>query len=88
MSAIAEWSHPGSSLIASHHLAGLLDKIVELLPAFGVEHLLPVDRGETPDNRELEKRIDLLTKDFEVMQANLDATLNALQASAAERDAR
>ena len=43
--------------------------------------------GDEPDNRELEKRIELLMKDFEVMQANVNSTLNEMRAEMANRDA-
>ncbi len=38
-----------------------------------------------PDSRELENRIELLKKDFKLMEANVDKTLNAMRKEAAER---
>ena len=37
--------------------------------------------NEEPDNRELAKRFELLKKDYEIMQANIDNTLNTMQAN-------
>ena len=34
---------------------------------------------QVPDNRELEKRIELLKKDFDIMEANVNSTLNAMR---------
>ena len=34
-----------------------------------------------PDNRELAKRFELLKKDFETMQANVNSTLNEMRAN-------
>ena len=36
---------------------------------------------DPPDNRELAKRFDLLKKDFEIMQANVNSTLNEMRAN-------
>ncbi len=36
---------------------------------------------EAPDSRELEKRIELLGKDFEIMQADVNSTLNEMRAN-------
>ena len=36
---------------------------------------------DAPDNRELAKRFDLLKKDFEIMQANVNSTLNEMRAN-------
>ncbi len=35
---------------------------------------------EEPDNQELEQRIELLKKDFEIMEANIDGSLKTLRA--------
>ncbi len=35
--------------------------------------------NKDPDNRELEKRIELLKKDFDIMEANVNSTLNAMR---------
>ena len=43
--------------------------------------------GDLPDSRELAKRFDLLKKDFEIMQANVNSTLNEMRAEIAKRDA-
>jgi len=43
--------------------------------------------GGTPDNREPEKRFEFLKKDFEIMQANVNSTLNEMPAEMAQRDA-
>ncbi|MCY4168008.1 MAG: hypothetical protein OXD36_00655 [Rhodobacter sp.] len=37
--------------------------------------------GDAPDSRELAKRFDLLKKDFEIMQANVNSTLNEMRAN-------
>ncbi len=42
--------------------------------------------SDEPDNRELAKRFELLKKDFEIMQANLNSTLNEMRAEADRRD--
>ena len=44
--------------------------------------------SEAPDNRELGKRFALLKKDFEVMQANVNSTLNEMRAESARRETR
>ena len=36
---------------------------------------------DAPDSRELAKRFDLLKKDFEIMQANVNSTLNEMRAN-------
>ena len=36
---------------------------------------------------EVERQIELLKKDNEIMQANIDATLNSMRAEASKRDA-
>ena len=36
---------------------------------------------DPPDSRELAKRFDLLKKDFEIMQANVNSTLNEMRAN-------
>ena len=43
--------------------------------------------GDAPDSREPAKRFDLLKKDFEIMQANVNSTLNEMRAEMAQRDA-
>ena len=42
---------------------------------------------DAPDSRELAKRFDLLKKDFEIMQANVNSTLNEMRTEMAQRDA-
>ena len=42
---------------------------------------------DPPDSRELAKRFDLLKKDFEIMQANVNSTLNEMRTEMAQRDA-
>ncbi len=44
--------------------------------------------SDEPDNRELAKRFELLKKDFEVMQANVNSTLNEMRAESARRETR
>ncbi|MCY4141690.1 MAG: hypothetical protein OXF56_25925 [Rhodobacteraceae bacterium] len=44
--------------------------------------------SDEPDNRELAKRFELLKKDFEIMQANVNSTLNEMRAEAAKRETR
>ncbi len=44
--------------------------------------------SEAPDNRELGKQFALLKKDFEVMQANVNSTLNEMRAESAKRETR
>ena len=39
---------------------------------------------EEPDNRELEKRIELLKKDIKIMEANIDKTLEAMRTDIAQ----
>ncbi len=39
-----------------------------------------------PDNRELDKRIELLRNDYEIMKTDINATLKEMQADAAKRD--
>ncbi len=40
---------------------------------------------EEPDNRALEQRIELQKKDFKIMEANVEKTLNAMRKEASER---
>ncbi|MXW87443.1 MAG: hypothetical protein F4103_10070 [Boseongicola sp. SB0673_bin_14] len=44
--------------------------------------------SDEPDSRELAKRFELLKKDFEVMQANVNSTLNEMRAESARRETR
>ena len=37
------------------------------------------DNNNNTDNRELVHQIELLKKDYEIMQANVDSTLNAMR---------
>ncbi len=41
-----------------------------------------------PDNRELDKRIELLRKDYEIMKTDINGTLKEIQADAAKREIR
>ena len=43
------------------------------------EFLYYLVMNKDPDNRELEKRIELLKKDFDIMEANVNSTLNAMR---------
>lgn len=44
------------------------------------------DMNEGPGNRELDKRIELLKKDYQIMKTDMNATLKEMQADAAKRD--
>lgn len=44
------------------------------------------DRNEGPGNRELDKRIELLKKDYQIMKTDMNAALKEMQADAAKRD--
>ena len=44
--------------------------------------------GGAPDIQELAKRFELLKKDFETMQANVNSTLNEMRADMAARETR